>query len=175
MRTIKTVQRPQLRGLVAEMSFAIYKELMAEKHWGKWVNARRRFLGIVRQKDFAKAIGCSVDQLARWSQMERPPATMMKGFDNTLAIALKIDRQMLFREWKDFHPEKATIIGGNRDNSAPWFAEKGGEEKVRQELVNVIFALSGSELVHLYAIIVHAFQGKIGTNDEIFKIMEASR
>ncbi|MGD0462863.1 MAG: hypothetical protein ABSB74_10280 [Tepidisphaeraceae bacterium] len=88
----------------------LLRESVPELHWGNWVKARSLRVGYRRQKDLAASIGCEYTVLYKWKKMTRPPTRMQKGFDVTLASALKTDREMLFNGWLYKNPEDAPIV-----------------------------------------------------------------
>ncbi|MGD0464650.1 MAG: hypothetical protein ABSB74_19370 [Tepidisphaeraceae bacterium] len=91
-------------------------------HWGRWVKARSLRVGFRRQVDFALAVGCERTQLYKWFAMEFPPASMKKGFDRSIATALKTDRQTLFNGWRFISAEDAPVAGPDFGDEA--FAER---------------------------------------------------
>jgi hypothetical protein len=70
-----------------------------KKHWGEWVKARAAFVGYHRLKDLALTVGCSDNQLTRWTQSRSAPSKMRKGFDRALASALQTNLRMLFHDY----------------------------------------------------------------------------
>jgi hypothetical protein len=87
--------------------------------WGHWVIERSEVIGYKRRSDFAKAIGCSVDQLSRWSRMDVPPTKMRKGFDRSLASSLRTTRRMLFVDFVGVAPEDAAQVDEIPDSILP--------------------------------------------------------
>lgn len=82
---------------------------MRTTHWGEWIRERVRFVGFRSSASLALALGCTQHQLARWMQMEEPPTRMRKGFDASLARALRVDMATLFVGYRNVSPEAARL------------------------------------------------------------------
>jgi hypothetical protein len=79
-------------------------------HWGSWIDARSRLVGLTTKIVFASAVGCSVDCLARWCLLQLPPPQIRKKFDVALVRVLKTDRMMLFNGYRNVDPRDASLI-----------------------------------------------------------------
>jgi hypothetical protein len=91
----------------------------AKSHWGNWIGRRADFVGFQRQRDFAEAVGCTRERIVTWLRMAAPPKKMRKGFDRTLARALRITTRMLFVDFVNTDPEKAIEVGLSIDHLSP--------------------------------------------------------
>lgn len=69
-------------------------------------------VGFPNQVVFASSIGCTRHRVAEWFKMLEPPSTMRRGFDASLARALRTDRFTLFRGFRDVAPGDAPFIDG---------------------------------------------------------------
>lgn len=98
-------------------SVAVARHL--KNHWGEWVMERGHLVGFKRKMDFARAVGCSTQHLARLAKMPTPPARMRRGLDRTLARALKTTRDVLFSEYKNIAPEATARVMFHPDHVYP--------------------------------------------------------
>src|SRR4051812_1726073 len=104
---------------LAARTFAVKSSSIS--HWGQWVIARSEFIGFKRQDDFARAVGCQRGQIQRWAAMQNPPKQMRKGFDRSLARALRTSLKVLFTDYKTTPPDRADRIFLHKDH----FSEGG--------------------------------------------------
>lgn len=127
--------------------------MATNKHWGDWIKARSHFVGFARQLDFAKAVGCSPDQIQKWSKLEEPPQQMRKGFDDSLARALKIDRRFLFSGWRGFDPNDAPVIQSS-SGPVPWEAAFPNDDIIRKAIIEqFIWEVRGQDLLEIYKLL----------------------
>jgi hypothetical protein len=149
------------RRFVADNRLGRYKPAMpTPTHWGRWIASRSKYVGLLRRRDFAEAVGCSHDQLQRWLTMPSPPLRISKGFDHRLASALKIDRKTLFKEWSSTAPEDARAVASERPFDVPWSAVA---ETSRQQLADIPHGDFIMELARRYRLgIIDAIRGVEG-------------
>ena len=106
-------------------------------HWGKWVQARGAAVGLLQKSALARAVGCTDTQLANWLKMPQPPVQMRKGFDQSLARALKVDAQTLFADYAITDPSSKTL-------EAPEPVED--TNRLRAEIVHAVELLDENRL-----------------------------
>jgi hypothetical protein len=94
-----------------------------KKHWGEWVIARSRVVGMMRNQDLARSVGCTPQQLSRWIGRSEPPRRLLKGFDEAIASALVTSRRMVFSDWDKYTPEEADAFWNESMAGRPWEGE----------------------------------------------------
>jgi hypothetical protein len=95
---------------------------------------RAQVVGIKRQTDLAKAVGCTPERVTRWGQMPKPPRRMRKGFDEALARALQTTKQNLFADYFRVLPQNA----GARwvmNPTPPWRQPDWDKLSAREQMV----------------------------------------
>jgi hypothetical protein len=102
--------------------FALIKHGMrgdAKSHWGNWIGRRSEFVGFQRQIDFAEAVGCTRERIVKWLKLATPPLKMRKGFDRSLARALRVTTRMIFVDYANTDPQKAVEVSLSIDHLSP--------------------------------------------------------
>jgi hypothetical protein len=88
-------------------------------HWGQWLMERSLFVGFRRHSDLAEQIGCTREYVSRLASKAAPPSRMFKGFDRSLARALRTTYEAVFKDWYATDPAIVpTVIYSPTDSSA---------------------------------------------------------
>jgi hypothetical protein len=127
----------------------------SKQHWGEWIERRGIKVGFKRKLDFAKAIGCTTQNLARWIRMERPPEGMRRGLDDALARALKLDRSTLFLMWTEIDPEDVQLIKTLDSDDVPFNSERPEDEKLIRLISDALTGLTTDDLHKLLVEVSH--------------------
>jgi hypothetical protein len=71
---------------------------------------------------------------------------MLKGFDDSLARALKVDRSSLFSFWTELKPEDAELVETPPAEHVPWDGNNPQREQIRRRLFEVLDTLPDDDL-----------------------------
>jgi hypothetical protein len=87
-------------------------------HWGLWIKARSRVVGILTYLSLARAAGCTGGTISRLTTMDMPPNQMRDGLDGRLCFALRTDRVTLFNTYRSVKASDAPILNGSEAEAA---------------------------------------------------------
>jgi hypothetical protein len=84
---------------------------------------------------------------------------MLKGFDESLARALKTDRSTLFSLWPYLSPGEVEVVTFPADHPVPLSSAEPEVAFLREELISMLDRLSGAQMVQIIEII-QGFEGE---------------
>lgn len=79
-------------------------------HWGRWITARAKHVGVLRRSELAACVGCPLADLARWLGLPIPPRTMRAANADTLAATLKTTKEIIQQGYAHVAAELAPMV-----------------------------------------------------------------